>query len=153
MHRLFLFNIYVYFYEGNWLPGLTCGSEGIHGQGRPHCSIGPADKQKRDWFNQLIILLIPWLQLHCSHIIPIASIGYRMALRTRRKKLEKLKRWLVSPLVRHSLANSNDTCDGIFKLLRRPEIDFKESIPPPCVACGPVRQPYSYSVPSSFRSL
>jgi hypothetical protein len=37
----------------------------------------------------------------------------------------------------------------ILKLVRSPRIDSKESIPPAYVACGgPVRQPYSYSVPS-----
>jgi hypothetical protein len=40
----------------------------------------------------------------------------------------------------------------IFKLLRSPRTDSKEPIPPDCVACcGPVRQPYSYSVPSTHR--
>jgi hypothetical protein len=37
---------------------------------------------------------------------------------------------------------------GIFKLLRSPVIVSKESIPPACVAGGPVRLPYSYSVPA-----
>ncbi len=40
----------------------------------------------------------------------------------------------------------------IFKLLRGPRIDSKESIPgPPMQPGGPVRQPYSYSVPSPHR--
>ncbi len=40
----------------------------------------------------------------------------------------------------------------IFKLLRSPRTDSKEPIPPGCVAWrGPVRQPYSYSVPSPHR--
>jgi hypothetical protein len=34
--------------------------------------------------------------------------------------------------------------DGIFKLLRRPGIDSKESIPPAYEAWRAVRQPYSY---------
>jgi hypothetical protein len=40
----------------------------------------------------------------------------------------------------------------IFKLKRRPRNDSKEPIPPGCVACGgPIRQSYSYSVPSPLR--
>ncbi len=35
----------------------------------------------------------------------------------------------------------------IFKLLRSPRIDYKETIPP----VGPVRQPYSFSVPGPHR--
>jgi hypothetical protein len=35
-------------------------------------------------------------------------------------------------------------CTGIFKLLRRPGIDSKESIPPAFVACWTGTQPYSY---------
>ncbi len=38
-----------------------------------------------------------------------------------------------------------------FKLLRIPRIDYKEPIPPGHVAWRPVRQPYSYSLPSPHR--
>jgi hypothetical protein len=41
----------------------------------------------------------------------------------------------------------------ICKLLRSPRIDFKESIPPGCVAWRLVRQPYSYSVPSPHKKI
>ncbi len=44
----------------------------------------------------------------------------------------------------------------IFKLLRSPRSDSKESIPPGNVACrrgGPVREPYSFSVPSPHRQF
>jgi hypothetical protein len=44
--------------------------------------------------------------------------------------------------------------DRIFKLLRSPGISSKEPIPPGCAAWrGPVRQPYSYSVPSPIDCL
>jgi hypothetical protein len=40
---------------------------------------------------------------------------------------------------------------GNIKLLRIQGIDFNESIPPAMYPGGPVRQPYSYSVPSPHR--
>jgi hypothetical protein len=40
---------------------------------------------------------------------------------------------------------------GIFKLLRSPRIDSKESTSPALVPVGPLRQPYSYSAPSPHR--
>ncbi len=45
------------------------------------------------------------------------------------------------------------TANPSFKLLRSPGFDSKEPILPGCAVqpCGPVRQPYSYSVPSSHR--
>jgi hypothetical protein len=41
--------------------------------------------------------------------------------------------------------------DGILKLFRSPGIDSKESIPLAYVAGSPVREPYSYLVPSPHR--
>ncbi len=38
-----------------------------------------------------------------------------------------------------------------FKLLGSPGINFKETIPPASEPRWPVRQPYSYSVPSAHR--
>jgi hypothetical protein len=42
-------------------------------------------------------------------------------------------------------------CTGIFKLLRRPGIDSKESIPAAFVACWTGTQPYYYFIPSPHR--
>jgi hypothetical protein len=47
-------------------------------------------------------------------------------------------------------ASSSHTAQ-ILKLLRSQRIDAKEPIPPGCVALQPVRQSYSYSVPSPHR--
>ncbi len=53
----------------------------------------------------------------------------------------------------HSSFQALETYGGarIFKHLRSPRIDSKETIPLGYVAYGPVRQPYSYSVASPHR--
>ncbi len=48
--------------------------------------------------------------------------------------------------------SSGEHRDGIFELLRSPGIDSKESYSASlCSLAGPVREPYSYSVPSPHR--
>jgi hypothetical protein len=48
------------------------------------------------------------------------------------------------------VGNWNETRGGILKLLRIPEIDSKESIPPAYIDWRPVQKPYSYSFPRLF---
>jgi hypothetical protein len=78
-----------------------------------------------------------------SRYIDLTTEQRSLAARVYTKKHKNAKK----PKSKHPMRSNAKIYvrDGIFKLLRCPGIDSKESIQP---AYGPVRQPYPYLVPS-----
>jgi hypothetical protein len=91
-------------------------------------------------------MLLAWLTLHLARSRMPAACFLQSKIHARSQYVLGWYDW--NPFqIKQTIAALCTQQRCIFKLFRGPGFDSKESIPPACVAWGPVRQPYSNSVP------